>query len=237
MVRFRASAGKSNKAVSTLVLHGDRWFESISLQRRESTNFRFRSRFPREGFGNEAAILAASAHPLGDRLDSRCRSATASPKIVDCRGARHCGLTLKRDPDRLIVDSRPSSLQVRFGAVMADVGRPEGKRNMATLDKIGQEKQRVSERLARLDTERAQLADQLGELEIAERVLTRFGRAERTKRRQRAGLATTAPAAGGERSARDTPRLRKEPTLRRAHRRWPERRPAVCDVLHQPINP
>ena len=46
---------------------------------------------------------------------------------------------------------------------------------MATLDKIGQEKQRVSERLARLDTERARLADQLSELEIAERVLTELG--------------------------------------------------------------
>jgi hypothetical protein len=90
---------------------------------------------------------------------------------------------------------------------MADVGRPEGKRNMATLDEIGQEKQRVSERLARLDTERAQLADQLGELEIAERVLPRFGRAVRTKRRQGGGLATTALAAGGERSARDTRRI------------------------------
>jgi hypothetical protein len=78
---------------------------------------------------------------------------------------------------------------------------------MATLDEIGQEKQRVSERLARLDTERAGLADQLGELEIAERVLTRFGRAVRTKRRRRGGLATTAPAAGGERSARGTRRI------------------------------
>jgi hypothetical protein len=75
---------------------------------------------------------------------------------------------------------------------------------MATLDEIGQEKQRVSERLARLDTARARLADQLGELEIAERVLTRFGRAVRTKGRRRGGLATTAPAAGGERSARGT---------------------------------
>jgi hypothetical protein len=43
---------------------------------------------------------------------------------------------------------------------------------MATLDEIGEEKQRVSERLARLDTERAQLADQLSELEVAELVLT-----------------------------------------------------------------
>jgi hypothetical protein len=78
---------------------------------------------------------------------------------------------------------------------------------MATLDEIGQEKQRISERFARLDTERARLADQLGELEIAERVLTRFGRAVRTKRRRGGGLATTAPAAGGERSARGTRRI------------------------------
>src|SRR5947209_1057881 len=76
---------------------------------------------------------------------------------------------------------------------------------MATLDEIGQEKQRVSERLARLDTERARLADQLGELEIAERVLTQFGnRAVRIERRRRGGVATTAPEADGERSARDT---------------------------------
>ena len=46
---------------------------------------------------------------------------------------------------------------------------------MATLDEIGQEKQRISERLARLDGERAKLGDQLNELEIAERILTRFG--------------------------------------------------------------
>jgi hypothetical protein len=78
---------------------------------------------------------------------------------------------------------------------------------MATLDEIGQEKQRVSERLARLDTKRIRLADQLGELEIAERVLTRFGRAARTERRRRVGLATRAPAAGGERSARGTRRI------------------------------
>ena len=43
---------------------------------------------------------------------------------------------------------------------------------MTTL--IGQEKQRISERLARLDAEREQLSDQLNELEIAERVLARL---------------------------------------------------------------
>jgi hypothetical protein len=75
---------------------------------------------------------------------------------------------------------------------------------MTTLDEIGQQKQQVSEQLGRLDTERARLADQLRELEIAERVLTQFGRrAMRTERRQKGGSATTAPAAGGERGARD----------------------------------
>ena len=46
---------------------------------------------------------------------------------------------------------------------------------MASIDEIGQEKQRISERLVRLDAERTRLGDQLNELEIAERVLIRFG--------------------------------------------------------------
>jgi hypothetical protein len=67
---------------------------------------------------------------------------------------------------------------------------------MATLDEIGQEKQRISERLARLDAERTKLGDQLSELEIAERVLTRFGgKADATARRRRGRPARTAPAA------------------------------------------
>jgi len=65
---------------------------------------------------------------------------------------------------------------------------------MATLDEIGQEKQKVSERLARLDAERAKLGAQLNELEVAERVLTRFGRVETTERRRRGRPARTAPA-------------------------------------------
>ena len=65
---------------------------------------------------------------------------------------------------------------------------------MATLDEIGQEKQKVSERLARLDAERAKLGLQLNELEVAERVLTRFGRVETTERRRRGRPARTAPA-------------------------------------------
>src|SRR5947209_6034701 len=74
---------------------------------------------------------------------------------------------------------------------------------MATLDEIAQEKQRISERIARLDAERTKLGDQLNELEIAERVLTRFGgKADTTERRRRGLQAGTAPAAGRQRSPR-----------------------------------
>ena len=71
---------------------------------------------------------------------------------------------------------------------------------MATLDEIGQEKQKVSERLARLDADREKLAGQLNELEIAERVLTRFGRVETAQRRGRGRPARSTPAPAPERS-------------------------------------
>ena len=74
---------------------------------------------------------------------------------------------------------------------------------MATLDEIGQEKQRISERLARVEAERTKLADQLNELEVAERVLTRFGgKADTTERRRRGRPAGTAAAVGRQRNAR-----------------------------------
>jgi len=72
---------------------------------------------------------------------------------------------------------------------------------MATLDEIGQEKQKLSDRLARLDTERAKVADQLNELEVAERVLTRFGgKTVATERRRRGRPARTEPAPVAPRS-------------------------------------
>src|SRR6202049_1852635 len=81
---------------------------------------------------------------------------------------------------------------------MTGAGARGGKEQMATLDEIGQEKQRSSERLARLDGERTKLGDQLNELEIAERILTRFGgKPEATERRRRGRSARTAPAAWG----------------------------------------
>src|SRR5215472_10871034 len=44
------------------------------------------------------------------------------------------------------------------------------------LDQITTEKTKISDRLARLDAERAQVATELTELEAAERVLARFGK-------------------------------------------------------------
>jgi hypothetical protein len=70
---------------------------------------------------------------------------------------------------------------------------------------MGQEKQRISEKLERLDTEREQLNAQLNELEIAERVLSRFGKkAVGTGKQRRVRLEKTGPAAGRKRRARST---------------------------------
>ena len=74
---------------------------------------------------------------------------------------------------------------------------------MATLNEIGQEKQRISERLASLDAQQTKLGDQLKELEITERVLARFGgRAATTEKRRGARPTQIAPAAGEKGSAR-----------------------------------
>jgi hypothetical protein len=62
------------------------------------------------------------------------------------------------------------------------------------MDELGQEKQKLAERLARLDADRAKVAQQLEELEIAERVLSRFGVAEAGERRRRGRPARTTPA-------------------------------------------
>jgi hypothetical protein len=78
---------------------------------------------------------------------------------------------------------------------------------MPTLNEIGQEKQRLAERLAKLDGEREKIAAQLNELEVAERVLARFGGGETAERRRR-GRPARAPAAAEQppRRARGAPR-------------------------------
>lgn len=66
---------------------------------------------------------------------------------------------------------------------------------MSTLDDIAQERQRIAERLARVDAERAKLAEELAELEAAERVLSRFGqpRSQPGRRGRRVRVAAAAP--------------------------------------------
>ena len=73
---------------------------------------------------------------------------------------------------------------------------------MAMLDQIGHEKQRISQRLMRLDAERTKLSDLLNELEIAQRAVGRFGKAPATEKRTRGQAARSAPAADAERHAR-----------------------------------
>ncbi len=70
------------------------------------------------------------------------------------------------------------------------------------MEEITQEKQKISERLARLEAERAKLMDQLNELEITERVLSRFGRSVAPVERRRRGRPARTPAAstGGRRT-------------------------------------
>lgn len=80
---------------------------------------------------------------------------------------------------------------------------------MPTMDEIGQEKQRLSERLARLDAEREKIAAQLNELEVAERVLARFGgagEASERRRRGRPARPASAPEAQPQRRGRGASR-------------------------------
>jgi hypothetical protein len=63
---------------------------------------------------------------------------------------------------------------------------------MSTLDEITEEKQRISEALARVDAQRDTLTEQLSELEAAERVLARYTKGTRPGRA--ASAKTTADA-------------------------------------------
>jgi len=70
---------------------------------------------------------------------------------------------------------------------------------MAIQDDIAAERQRLAERLARLDADRQKLAEQIAELDAAERVLSRMAPGRRSARRR--GRATTAEDASGAAAA------------------------------------
>jgi hypothetical protein len=120
------------------------------------------------------------------------------------RGALSIRLKRKQAVDRIQFNAtalfswRLSSIYCGIRSVERNArycGSIEGERQMPTLDEIGQEKQRLAERLARLDSEREKLAGQLNELEVAERVLARFGVVEAPERRRRGRPARAVAAA------------------------------------------
>ena len=66
---------------------------------------------------------------------------------------------------------------------------------MSTLDEITEEKQRVSEALARVDEQRGKLSSQLAELEATERVLARYSKGTPARKTASAKTPTTATKA------------------------------------------
>ncbi len=71
---------------------------------------------------------------------------------------------------------------------------------MPIMAEVTQEKQRISDQLAKIDAERSKLQDRLNELEIAERVLSRFGkqRGETQRRGRPAGSQSKQASGNGE---------------------------------------
>src|SRR5215467_2559015 len=85
-------------------------------------------------------------------------------------------------PARLIIPIDPRLLKVTMPTTTSTI-----------LDQISAEKTKIGERLARLDADREKIATQLTDLEIAERVLTRVGKAP-PGRRPRSAYAVEAKA-------------------------------------------
>jgi hypothetical protein len=76
---------------------------------------------------------------------------------------------------------------------------------MSTLDEITKEKQRISEALARVDTQREKLSGRLSELEATERVLARYSKGPQTRRAASGKTTTAATKAAPSQSGRRPP--------------------------------
>src|SRR5437762_189523 len=70
---------------------------------------------------------------------------------------------------------------------------------MSTLDDIAKERQLLAERLARIDGERAKVAEQIAELEAAERVLSRCTKSPPPRRPTGTARPALVPASAGRR--------------------------------------
>jgi hypothetical protein len=73
----------------------------------------------------------------------------------------------------------------------------EWRERMSIMADVTQEKQRISDQLAKIDAERSKLQDRLNELTIAERVLSRFGKQAGAAPRRGRPLASQSKPAGG----------------------------------------
>ena len=72
---------------------------------------------------------------------------------------------------------------------------------MSTLDEITNERQRLSEALARIDAQRDKLTSQLSELEATERVLARYSKGTRVRKRASGKTTTTQAIAPARQNA------------------------------------
>src|SRR3954463_15225489 len=90
----------------------------------------------------------------------------------------------------------------------------EARQKMPTIDDIGAHRERLADRLARIDAQRLKLVKELAELETAERVLSRFtstSTARHSRRRRPRTIAaddTSAQSSGQQRKTRRTQRER-----------------------------
>jgi hypothetical protein len=86
------------------------------------------------------------------------------------------------------------------------------------LDQISAEKTKISERLARLDTDRAAVATRLTDLETTERVLTRVGQTPAARRTTAAAAAAAKATAASRGRGRPTRAAAEQVSGRQAQR-------------------
>ena len=133
MVRFRASAGKSNKTVSTSgSFTGDRWFESISLQRRVSVANLIGSFATSDSAGSRVCPTINPPCSMSQRRRQRpipCRPGSRSPSY---QGRRR-----RRRGDRAGYPSRRHPRPARQGAHHPHRERPHPSLETATARHCG----------------------------------------------------------------------------------------------------
>jgi hypothetical protein len=105
--------------------------------------------------------------------------------------------------ERLFVGPQPG-VRYRPSSPINLLATGKERQTMTVLDDLAAERQRLTERLARVDAEQQKLADQIAELDAAERVLSRITATpavnSRRGRRARSAVATPSTAAPARRT-------------------------------------